>query len=231
MESRKKTAARIGLVFEALFLACVLIMLIDTLILALRMGHGVNLPFVTTSLALIVPGAFLVKGYSDYAQGSRAAGEKILACAAVTSVIFGLSLVPGCKTLLFGIGDIPAFQTLNIRFMQLAFGMRGTNYIFLIDFVVQAVLPLVLIALCKDDTLVHYFSPRNLIFALLRIAGSVLAVWAAFAVMNWLIRSDTFGHSWLIVGFIPIPGQIMLIFPFILAFGVIVVIWTKPWDN
>ena len=227
MNGKRGTLARIWIVVEALFLAFVLYAFVDTVILAMRMGRSVNFQFVATALATFVPGAFLVKGYLAYGQGSDEGKRTVLACAAATAVIFGLSLVPRLQTLLFGVSSIPAFQSLFIRQFELLFGLQGSGRIFLLDLVVQAVFPLVLLALCEGVSFLGDGAPRNLGSALLRVAGSVAVVWVAYAITEWLIRSDTFGHSWIIVGFIPIPGQIMLILPAIAAIGGITFIWTK----
>jgi len=227
MEGKRNRLARIWLVIEALFLALALYAFIDMAILAMRMGRIVNFQFVTTALATLVPGVFLARGYLTYAQGRDKGRRTILACAAATAVIFGLTLVPRLQTLLFGISNIPAFQTLRIRQLEMLFGIQGSGRIFLLDLVIQAGLPLLLLVLCEGTSFMGDGAPRSIGSALLRVAGSVLVVWAAYAITEWLIRSDTFGHSWIIVGFIPIPGQIMLILPLIAAIGAITFIWTK----
>lgn len=227
MEGKRNRLARIWFVIEALYLALALYAFLDTVILAFRMGRGVNFQFVVTALATFVPGVFLAKGYLAYAQGRDEGKRTILACAAATAVIFGLSLVPRLNTLLFGVSEIPAFQSLYIRQLDLAFGLRGSGRIFLFDLVMQAGLPLLLLVLCEGKGFAGDGTPRDFGSALLRVAGSVAVVWVAYAITNWLIRSDTFGHSWIIVGFFPIPGQIMLILPPIAAIGAIVFIWTK----
>ncbi|MBR3312602.1 MAG: hypothetical protein IKG18_00540 [Atopobiaceae bacterium] len=227
MEVKRRNLARIWFVIEVLFLAFVLFAFVDTVILAIRMGRSVNFQFAVTALATIVPGVLLTRGYLSYAQGREEGRSTILACAAATAVIFGLSLVPRLNMLLFGVSELPGFQTLYIRQFDLLFGLRGSGRIFLLDLIVQAGLPLLLLALCEGKSFVGNGAPRDMGSALLRVAGSVFAVWAAYMVTDWLIRSDTFGHSWIIVGFIPIPGQIMLALPAIVALGAIITLWTK----
>ena len=227
MEGKRSTLARIWFVIEALFLVFALYAFVDTVILAVRMGRFVNFQFVVTALATIVPGALLARGYLGYAQGRDEGRRAVLSCAAATAVIFGLSLVPRLNMLLFGVSDIPGFQSLYIRQLDLLFGLQGSGRIFLLDLIVQAGLPLLLLALCEGKGFVGNGAPRDMGSALLRVAGSVFAVWAAYGVTDWLIRSDTFGHSWIIVGFIPIPGQIMLALPAIVAIGAIIALWTK----
>ena len=230
MDGKRKTLSMVWLVIEALFLAFVLYLLADSLVLAMRMGRGLNLRFVITSLALVVPGAFLIKGYRSFASG-KDDGSAILACAGASAVVFGLSVIPGIKLFLFGLDDIPGMQTMNIRLMELMFGLHSTKRIFLFSLIMQTVFPIVLLLLTRQTNLLKNWKPRNYGFALVNVAVSILAVWADYAITRALIRADTFGHSWLIVGFVPIPGQIMLLLPSIVAFAVIVVIWSRPWHH
>ena len=227
MGGKRRTLTRIGLVIELLYLSVALYALVDTVALGVRMGRGVGFQFIATALATIVPGVFLVRGYLDYGRDRDKGKKAVLACVAATAVIFGLSLVPRLKTVLFGIGDIPAFQTLYIRLLDMMFGLQGSGRIFLINLIVQAIIPLVVLVCCEGGGFMGDGAPRDLGSGLLRVAGSVLIAWAAYAVTEWLIRSDVFGHSWIIVGFIPIPGQIMLICPAIAAVVAIVAIWSK----
>ena len=236
MDQKTKVLSIIWLVIEAVFLALVLYLFGDMLIAIPRITM-LSYTFYVAALALLIPGAVLAKSYLDYSQGKPDAKRRMLICAAISAVVFGLSLVPGVKTFLFGLHEIPALQRLQLRILNLRYGPGGASRIFVLDLVVQAVLPLALLALCEGRELFRGTNAdsgtpvANVGQALLRIIGTVAAVGIAFAITVALIRSGTFDHSWLIIGFVPIPGQVMLAIPAMFAFAIIVVLWSKPWKS
>ena len=65
----------------------------------------------------------------------------------------------------------------------------------------------------------------------LQILGTVACIWLGVQAMAAILRGGVFDNSWIIIGIIPIPGQIMAVFPMIIAIAVIIVIWTKPWGR
>lgn len=231
MEAKQKRTATIGIAIEALVIVFLGYVMGDALFLAIRMGRGITFPLLTTALALFVPSVCLIKGYRAYAQGDMLGKNTILGCAAATAVILGISFVPGLKTLIFGVSAIPGLQSLRLRALDLLFGMHGSGLVFLLSFVAQGVVPTLVLLFGEGKQFLEGRTPRDFLSLVLRVAGSVLVSWASYAATVGLIKADTFAHSWLIVGFIPIPGQIMLLFPVILALAGIIVIWTRPWNN
>ena len=243
MDGKRKVLSRIWLVIEVLYLLAVLYLFGDTLVLVMR-GLHLSYTFFVVALAILIPGALLVKGYLDYGKGRPEGRNKIFGCAAASAVLFGLRYVPGLNLRLLGVSDIPGLQTLNLRILNLTFGPSGPARIFVANLIAQAVLPVVLVVLCEgfsfsassaDNSIAGTSGSRvtgqGLGRTLLRVAGTVAAIWAGYAATVALAASRFFDHSWIIVGFVPIPGQILLALPMLVALAVIIVIWTRPWDN
>lgn len=242
MDGKRKVLSRIWLVVEALYLLAVLYLFGDTLALSLR-GLHISYQFFVVALAILIPGGILVKGYLDYAKGRVEGRNAILGCAAASAVLFGLRYVPGLNLRLLGVSEIPGLQALNLRLLYLTYGPSGPARIFVANLVVQAVLPVVLVVLCEGFSFASGPADKTAAAAsggvtgpglgrtLLRVAGTVAVIWAGYAATVGLARSRFFDHSWIIVGFVPIPGQIMLALPFFVALAAIIVIWTSPWDK